>query len=206
MTKYTSVSPRRGRRRCVYLAAPIPTYRTSRYAWALAQVREQFPDHELLSARDLYVSTEDWLAKWPTTLPTLDALVFIAAADRTIGAGVFREIVDARSRGLPVWHLSDSATLIPLPQVHFHIPERCSAQRCARVCSSSECGAAIRAAPDSDVSACVPAVSQTLGERLWEAGAWCDAEIREQIAQGVPAWAFADEDGDLPFACEVWDE
>ena len=116
----------------IYLAAPMTTYRTERYNRIVSQLQHHFAGDRLLSARYLYTSTADWRMKWPKLLPTLDALLFIAAEDGTIGSGVLREIIDVRNRGRPVHYVSESE-YIPLQRVHFQLPERPTSYQFLRV-------------------------------------------------------------------------
>src|SRR5262249_41909596 len=118
LNKYTSVSPAPGRRQRVYLAAPIATYRTPRYDWAIAQVHAHFPEYQLLSPRELYTRADDCLAQWPATCSELSALVFITDGDDWIGFGVWREIHDAAFTGVRVWHLHQDG-LLPFHEIGF---------------------------------------------------------------------------------------
>lgn len=87
-----------------YIASPLSTYDTPRYAAMLVRLRELLPDAELLPARSLFTSNADWLRRWPEILPTLSAVVFFD--DRsTIGRGVYQEVEDAQAARLPVFYL-----------------------------------------------------------------------------------------------------
>lgn len=103
-------------RRChgsVYIASPLSTYETPRYAAMLARLRELLPDAELLPARDLFTSNADWLRRWPEILPTLAAVVFFDDRGR-IGRGVYQEVEDAQAARLPVFYLPHpDADLLP---------------------------------------------------------------------------------------------
>ena len=99
----------------IYVASPIQTYGTPRYAAMVARLREVTPHAELLLARDIFISNSDWRARWPALLPTIDALVFFDDDDGCIGAGTERELADAWLAGIPVYFLPPAplGTLIP---------------------------------------------------------------------------------------------
>src|SRR5690242_15626639 len=118
MTDYTSAPLSSGSALHIYLAAPMGTYYTPRYEWALSQVRTHFPDHELISAREQYSSNADWCARWPAMCSTLSALVFIADPEGWIGLGVWCEIHYAKKMDLPVWYLCDQG-LLPFHEIGF---------------------------------------------------------------------------------------
>jgi hypothetical protein len=99
-----------GVRELIYLASPISTYPTYRYDLALCRIEARFPAADVIPARRERRDSADWLARWPATVRTLDRLVYFPAADRTIGAGVAREVIDAYALRLPV-HLLDGQRL-----------------------------------------------------------------------------------------------
>jgi hypothetical protein len=86
----------------IYITSPVSTYRERRYDVAVAAIGARFPSSKLIVARNLWTDSADWLRRWPDILHTLDRLVYFLAADRTIGAGVAREVADAYALGLPV--------------------------------------------------------------------------------------------------------
>lgn len=90
----------------IYVASPISTYNTARYDVMVSRVRRHFPGSDILPARDLFRSNDDWRRKWPVILPTLDAVVFFDDDDGCIGAGTEQEIADASSSGIPVFFLT----------------------------------------------------------------------------------------------------
>ncbi|MGA8725435.1 MAG: hypothetical protein WB565_10360 [Acidimicrobiales bacterium] len=70
----------------------------------------------------LFLSTEDWLAKWPALVPFVRDLVIVPDCDGSIGAGCLREIAEVLGRDrqvqaylagelIPWWDL----TLRPAP-------------------------------------------------------------------------------------------
>ena len=101
---------RQAHRERVYVASPISTYQSPRYGRALDLIAAHHPGAELLPARWLYADSFDWLECWPAMLATLDGLVYFTAEDRTIGAGVAREVTDVAALGLPI-HLLDGDRL-----------------------------------------------------------------------------------------------
>ena len=112
---------RKAHRERVYVASPISTYQSPRYGralWyqsprygrALDLIAAHHPGAELLPARSLYADSFDWVECWPAILATLDRLVYFTAEDRTIGAGVAREVTDVAALGLPI-HLLDGNRL-----------------------------------------------------------------------------------------------
>ncbi len=110
--------PRRGA--ALYLAAPLSTYNTPRYEWALLWLRTCAPPGvPIIHARDAFTSTADWRARWPAVLARLAGLVFIADEAGYIGAGVWREMGDALAHGLPVLYLDDRGDVHPYHALHF---------------------------------------------------------------------------------------
>jgi len=103
----------------VYLAAPLAVLATNRYDDGVRVLARLRPDVEILGARDLFRDTDDWKQWWPAVLDYVSEVVFIADVDRTIGAGVFQEALDARLRGLPLWFLEPVGTLHPVEDVLF---------------------------------------------------------------------------------------
>jgi hypothetical protein len=59
-----------------------------------------------------FISTSDWLRRWPDVLETLDAIVAFGCIDNTIGKGVYAEVFDALAIGVPVWWLSEDGGLV----------------------------------------------------------------------------------------------
>lgn len=90
----------------VYVASPIQTFATPRYALMIARIRSLLPDAELVPGRDLFSSSADWRQRWPALLHTLDAVVFFDDVDGCIGAGTQEEIADAERAGIPVFFLT----------------------------------------------------------------------------------------------------
>jgi hypothetical protein len=89
----------------VYLAASLPLLGSDGYLDALEAVGRRFPEATVLDPRDLFRDSAEWLWKWPTVVPCITALVFLASEDRTIGAGVFQEVLDARFHFVPIYYL-----------------------------------------------------------------------------------------------------
>nr|BAL53905.1 hypothetical protein HGMM_F11C09C13 [uncultured prokaryote] len=87
----------------VYVACPLTLYAPDHaYRRLLARVRRLFPGAEIVSPREMFTNTRDWLQRWPTLLSTLDALVVIPDGDR-VGLGVLREVTDALFVGIPIY-------------------------------------------------------------------------------------------------------
>jgi hypothetical protein len=100
-------------REVVYLASSMTTYQTPRYDAMIAHVQRAFPGAELLPARGLYTSSAHWLATWPDHLKRLTATVFFAEVDGSVGKGVYKEIEDSLTAGLPVYYLHDDGGMVP---------------------------------------------------------------------------------------------
>jgi hypothetical protein len=126
-------SPGRKRPERVYVASPVGTYDLPLYGRQVAALHRWPPDATLILARDAFTDTADWLTCWPAIVPRIDALVFFAATDRTIGAGVFQEIADALNQGVPVRFLSRRGTLHPFSAVEFSRLEEPCPRRYVRV-------------------------------------------------------------------------
>jgi hypothetical protein len=92
----------------VYVASPLSTYRTPRYDAMVARVRVLFPQAEILPAREVFRSNADWRARWACIMPTLAAVVVFPDTGGWIGAGVWKEVHDARNHGIPVYVLDDA--------------------------------------------------------------------------------------------------
>ncbi len=99
------------KRRGVYLASPLPTYGTARYDRVANLIRAKYSSEPLVEPRDLYASNEDWRNPWPGTVATIARLVFFANPDKSIGAGVLRELADAQWQGVPIEFASDAGRL-----------------------------------------------------------------------------------------------
>lgn len=99
----------------VYVASPLSTYETNRYDDLLGRLQQVMPKADLLPARACFSSKADWRRRWPSVLPTLDAVVFFDDEDGCIGAGTEKEIADAYRSGIPVLFLNTIPfdTLIP---------------------------------------------------------------------------------------------
>jgi len=124
--------------RVVYLAAPLAVLATNRYDDGVRVLARLRPDVEILGARDLFRDTDDWKQWWPAVLSYVAEVVFIADVDRTIGAGVFQEALDARLRDLPVWFLDATGALHRIDEVAFRFLHESEPSRIAEVLSRSE--------------------------------------------------------------------
>jgi hypothetical protein len=119
--------------RVVYLAAPLAVLATNRYDDGVRVLARLRPDVEILGARDLFRDTDDWKQWWPAVLSFVAEVVFISDVDRTIGAGVFQEALDARLRGIPVWFLDERGTLHSIYGVTFRFLRDAEPSRIAEV-------------------------------------------------------------------------
>jgi hypothetical protein len=92
----------RGRSR-LYFAAPKDLYSTQQYHAALAIARMQFRGARFVLPALRHWTNEQWRAKWSKILPRIDLItVTPREEDFSIGAGCYRELTDARARGIPV--------------------------------------------------------------------------------------------------------
>ncbi len=97
----------------IYFATTLDQYDKPEYPTVLADVRGYFgPEAEILESRALWHSNDHWRGAWPGLLPTVDALAVWPRPDGTIGAGVYREVQDAREHGIPV-HIFANADAAP---------------------------------------------------------------------------------------------
>jgi hypothetical protein len=117
----------------VYIASPVGTYDLPLYDRQVSALRHRLPGARLILARDAFADTGDWLARWPSIVRRIDALVFFAAPDRTIGVGVFQEISDALNRGVPVAFLFRGGRLHSFSSVELSRVEQPRPRRYARV-------------------------------------------------------------------------
>ncbi len=102
-----------------YVASPVGTYRTERYDRMLARIAARFPDGELVPARGLFASNDDWRRRWPVILGTVDALCVFTDEAGWIGLGVWTEVRDATIRNLPVVVLGDDGAFHTLDSVRI---------------------------------------------------------------------------------------
>jgi hypothetical protein len=72
-------------------------------------VKTLLPDAEVIDPSTAFASTAHWLTEWPALVRSLDAVIAVAADDRTVGAGVARELFDAEAVGAPTAVLVDAA-------------------------------------------------------------------------------------------------
>lgn len=82
----------------VYLTAPLSTFVTPRYDAALATIRERHPHARILSPRELFGSSAEWLRQWPSIRPTITLMYLLPALTRvsptiegTIALGCLKE-------------------------------------------------------------------------------------------------------------------
>lgn len=86
--------------RLVYIAHPVTTYGSAHARRQLRAVKVLLPDTDLIDPSTAFANTEQWLAEWPSLVRSLDAVVAFGAEDRTVGAGVARELFDAEAAGV----------------------------------------------------------------------------------------------------------
>ncbi len=86
----------------IYLSTSTRRDGDSQYPSVLAAVREHFPHPiELLEPMSLFSSVQDWQAKWPALLRTIDLLVVYPAWNRLYLAS-FQELADCQHAGIPI--------------------------------------------------------------------------------------------------------
>lgn len=98
--------------RRLYVASPVVTYGTDRYRAMVRHARRHFPRFSLVEPRHEFMSTSDWLRRWPDVLDALDAIVAFGCIDNTIGQGVYAEVCDAVTKNLPTWWLNENGGLV----------------------------------------------------------------------------------------------
>lgn len=91
----------------VYVAHPIPTYRSSWSARCIEAAERAWPDAELIDPAERFGSNETWLDEWPALVATLSALVVVGDEQGRIGSGCLREIADAILWWVPTYTLAD---------------------------------------------------------------------------------------------------
>jgi hypothetical protein len=116
--------------RAVYLAAPISAYSSRTYDAAEATLGAT--GCFVVAARDAFSGTEDWLRRFPGILRSMQAVVVVPAEDHTVGAGVLREIVEARVLDLPIYLFSGSR-FHPLSSATLRFLRDGSRVRCAEI-------------------------------------------------------------------------
>ncbi len=102
-----------------YFASPLPTYGTARYDRILALVGATYPNEPVFEPRHLFAGHDDWRAQWPDIVRSIARLVFFANDDGSLGAGVVRELHDARWHNVPIAFASDDGTLVSTYTLEF---------------------------------------------------------------------------------------
>jgi len=102
-----------------YLASPLPTYGTARYDRILQLICAMYPNEQILEPRLLFASHEDWRARCPGVLGRVARVVFFANDDGSLGAGVVRELHDARWHNVPIAFASDDGALMSTYTLEF---------------------------------------------------------------------------------------
>lgn len=103
----------------IYVASSVQTYNLTNYKTRLRAIRRQLeavtPQVCILAARDMFSSNEDWRAKWPSVLRTVDVLVYFGyetfGRAPSIGYGVHTEIANALHAGKPVFYSAPDSQL-----------------------------------------------------------------------------------------------
>jgi hypothetical protein len=90
--------------RAVYLAAPKKLFGEPAYRKAVERL-QRLGAALVIGARESFADNSDWLSHFPEILRQVAAVVVLLPWDRVIGAGVLREIADARAAGIPVFFL-----------------------------------------------------------------------------------------------------
>jgi len=104
----TSIAPA-----VIYVSCPMHIYNQPRYGRLVAAIRERWPEAVILEPKHLYTSNGEWLARWPSTLATLDTLVYFGDARGFYLSGVRKEVEDARRNRIPLWFLDEAGTFHP---------------------------------------------------------------------------------------------
>lgn len=91
-----------GDRGYVYFSAPRLVFRTQLYRRALDAVRTHWPHTQIVESRHAFVDVDDWRRRWPLVLSSIRVLVFVTDSAGYIGRGVWHEINEAESAGVPV--------------------------------------------------------------------------------------------------------
>jgi hypothetical protein len=91
----------------VYLAHPVSTYGTPWAARCLEAVEQAWPDCEVIDPAAWFASNEEWLARWPSIVPSLSALVVVGDELGRIGVGCWLEVGDAIFWQVPVFTLTE---------------------------------------------------------------------------------------------------
>lgn len=124
--RHVSAQPDRGvgpdhkpldrRRPClVYLAAPLPAYRTASYDDALQRLRRIYPapKHGIISARDTFLSSADWRERYPALLWRVDAL-YLLLVDGQAGDGCRAEWWYLHRLGRPTYAFDSRGEILPI--------------------------------------------------------------------------------------------
>lgn len=104
-----------------YVASPVAMYTKPIYNKLLHQIQSEYGDFEVVPARGLYGSMQQFREKWPTILPSIGLLIFISDKDNTIGRGVWIEIHDALSHKIPVMYMTYSGDYVPMNKLKIEL-------------------------------------------------------------------------------------
>ncbi len=139
--------PPRRARGAVYFAAPLTTYDTPRYGYALLWLGANLPQATIIGAREAFTDRADWLARWPAVVGGCAALTFITDEDGYIGRGVADEIALALLHGKPVHLLTGDGRrsnprplLVPYERLRLGTPDPRDWRRWQRVMPLEEGG------------------------------------------------------------------
>ena len=91
----------------VYVAHPVTAYGSAHARRRFRAIQTLLPDAGLIDPATAFSSTAQWLAEWPNLVFRVDAVVAFPSEDRTVGAGVARELFDAEAAGVPTAVLSE---------------------------------------------------------------------------------------------------
>jgi hypothetical protein len=105
-----------------YVAAPVAML--FRPEWPVVVDRVSKLVGQVWDPAELFLSTEDWLAKWPSLVLFVRDLVVVPEYDGSIGAGCLREIADVLGHDrqvraylagelIPWWDLTIRPALVP---------------------------------------------------------------------------------------------
>ena len=86
----------------VYFSAPRLVFNTVAYKRGLDAVRTHWPHALTIESRQTFVNVDDWRRRWPFVLASIRVLVFTTDSAGYVGRGVWQEINDAESAGVPV--------------------------------------------------------------------------------------------------------
>lgn len=107
------------RKKRLYIACSMHLFESRMYRNRIEKIHADYPEYDLLEPKNLFYSTEEWLANWKHILARIDLLIFFVDRHSSIGKGTYKEVVDCMHAKVPVVLLTSKGEYISLSDVQF---------------------------------------------------------------------------------------